>query len=88
MRYGQILGAALLLLAATACSSEDNSPQSLAFANQAPPPTDHFMIVPGGAVYNEQYMDPTDPADQQENQGHGVPLGPDDPSYFAQFLRF
>jgi hypothetical protein len=88
MRYVLRLGAALLLLAATACSSDDNGPERLSLADQAPPPTADFMVVPGGPVYNEQYMDPSDPSDQQQNQGHGLPVGPDDPAYFAQFLRF
>ena len=86
----RILGAAVLLLAVSACSSADtdSSSQSLALADQAPPPTDDLMVVPGGPVYNQSYMDPSDPGDQQQNQGHGLPVGPDDPAYFAQFLRF
>lgn len=89
MRYVSLFMAALLLVAATACGSpQDDSSQSLSFANQPPPPTDDFMVVPGGPVYNQAYMDPSDPTDQQANQGHGLPIGPDDEAYFAQFLRF
>lgn len=96
MRNRRVLGvrilgaAAVLLLAVSACSSDDSnsSPQSLSFADQPPPPTDDFMVVPGGPVYNQSYMDPTDPSDQQSNQGHGLSVSPNDPAYFAQFLRF
>ena len=84
-----LLGAVLTALVVSGCSSSsDTGSQRLSLAPQAPPPSSDFLVIPGAPVYNESYMDPIDPADQQQNQGHGLAMTPDDPEYFAQFLRF
>ncbi len=87
MRSVSLVSVILLLIAVGGCSVDDNgSPRlSLAGADSSSP---GYLFAPGTAAHNDAYMDPYDPADQQQNQGHGLGVGPDDPAYFSQFLRF
>lgn len=90
MRLIGSIGAISLLLAVASCvSSGDGGPPRLSFAPaDQSTPADEIVIVPGAAAHNGAYLNPTDPGDQQNNQGHGLGMGPDDPGYFSQFLRF
>lgn len=90
MRLIKFVGAISLLFAVTSCVyGGDGGPPRLSLA---PPdeatPADELTIVPGSATHDDTYMDPWDPADQQENQGHGLTVSPDDPAYFTRALRF
>jgi hypothetical protein len=81
--------AVLCLIAVGGCSVDDNGVAHLSFAGDGDPsPTSGYQIMPGTAAHNDAYMNPYDPADQQQNQGHGLTVGPDDPAYFAGFGRF
>lgn len=87
MRVLGLSTAVVLLLAIAGCSSGESGPDRLSLADQ-PPPSPDWSVAIGSAAHNDAYMNPIDPADQQNNQGHGLAVGPDDPEYFAQFLRF
>jgi len=86
MRFVGFISAALLLFAVCGCSVDDNGSPRLSLAGDDSSPG--YLFAPGAAAHNDAYMDPYDPADQQQNQGHGLGVGPDDPAYFSQFLRF
>ncbi|HEX9464257.1 MAG TPA: hypothetical protein VGB82_16790 [Alphaproteobacteria bacterium] len=47
----------------------------LAKVPESRPPLD-FDIAPGKATHRDDQMDPYDPADQQQNQSHGLTTGP------------
>ncbi len=88
MRLVRFAGAILLLSAVAGCGSEDTRSGRLALAPEDRPPLADWSVSMGSAAHDDAYMDPTLPGDQQNNQGHGLGVGPDDPAYFAQFLRF
>lgn len=89
MRFIKLASAVLLLAAVAGCTVDDNGVARLSFAgDNDTSPTSGYQLMPGTAAHNDAYMDPYDPSDQQENQGHGLTVGPDDPSYFAGFGRF
>ncbi len=90
MRLIGFVGVFSLLLAVSGCVyGGDGGPPRLSLAppDQATP-ADELTFAPGVATHDDAYMNPLDPADQQENQGHGLTLGPDDPAYFSRALRF
>jgi hypothetical protein len=79
-----VLSASLVALAGCVYSGDGGPPRlSLAPPDQTSP---GLLIAPGVATHDDAYLNPFDPADQQQNQGHGLVVGPDDPSYFS--LRF
>lgn len=90
MRLIGSFGAISLLIALAGCvSGGDGGPPRLSFAPaDQTTPADELVIVPGAAAHDGAYLNPVDPSDQQNNQGHGLGMGPDDPAYFGQFLRF
>lgn len=89
MRLLALASVGLLVAAVAGCSSADQTVSDrLSLAPEAPPPSINLGFVPGAAAHHDAYMDPYDPADQQQNQGHGLAIGPNDPEYFAEFLRF
>ncbi len=88
MRFVRFAGAILLLSAVTGCGAEETRSGRLALAPEDRPPLADWSVSMGSAAHNDAYMNPIDPGDQQNNQGHGLAVGPDDPEYFAQFLRF
>ena len=89
MRFIKVASAVFLVLAVAGCSVDDNGVARLSFAgNGDPSPSSGYQIMPGAAAHNDAYMDPIDPADQQQNQGHGLTVGPDDPAYFSGFGKF
>ena len=88
MRRIGFLGAILLLGAVAGCTSSDTGSDRLSLVPQETPSSPDWSVSVGSAAHNDAYLNPTDPGDQQNNQGHGLPVGPDDPEYFAQFLRF
>lgn len=53
----------------------DQVPQQLTRVPGPRPPVE-FDIVPGKATHRDDQMDPYDPADQQQNQSHGLTTGP------------
>ncbi len=87
MRFVSFVSAILLLIAVGGCSVDDNGSPRLSLAGDDSP-SSSYLFAPGAAAHNDSYMNPYDPADQQQNQGHGLGVGPDDPAYFSQFLRF
>ena len=89
MRLIKLVCSVFLVVAVAGCSVDDNGVARLSFAGgDDASPTSGFQIMPAAAAHNDAYMNPYDPADQQENQGHGLTVGPDDPAYFAGFGRF
>ncbi|HTP84939.1 MAG TPA: hypothetical protein VMQ11_18445 [Alphaproteobacteria bacterium] len=87
MRLIGFISAASLLIAVCGCSVDDNGSPRLSLAGDDSPSSGYGIAI-GSAAHDDAYMDPYDPADQQRNQGHGLGVGPDDPAYFSQFLRF
>ncbi len=87
MRLIGFISLASLLVALGGCSVDDNGSPRLSLAGDDSPSRGYGVAI-GSAAHNDSYMDPYDPADQQSNQGHGLTVGPDDPAYFSQFLRF
>lgn len=87
MRASSFVGAVAVLIALAGCSVDDNGSPRLSLADNGPS-SPGYSIAIGSAAHDDAYMLPSDPADQQQNQGHGLPVGPDDPAYFSQFLRF
>ena len=87
MRFVSFLSAVALLIAVGGCSVDDNGAPRLSLAGDDSS-SPGFLFAPGAAAHNDAYMDPYDPSDQQQNQGHGLGLNPNDREYFAQFLRF
>lgn len=88
MRLIKFVSAVFLVVAVAGCSVDDNGVARLSLADGTPSPSSGYQIMPGTAAHNDAYMDPVDPSDQQQNQGHGLTVGPDDPAYFAGFGRF
>ena len=87
MRVVGFIGAAALLVALGACSVDQDGSTRLSLAgDDASSPS--YLFAPGAAAHNDAYMDPYDPSDQQENQGHGLTISPNDREYYSQFLRF
>ena len=78
----------LFLFALAGCSIDEQGAPRLSFAGDDVPRSQGYLIVPGAAAHDTAYMDPYDPTDQQLNQGHGLTVSPNEPSYFSQFLRF
>ena len=89
MRPIKFVCAVFLVVAVAGCSVDDNGVTRLSFAgNGDTSPTSGYQIMPGAGAHNDAYMNPYDPSDQQQNQGHGLTVGPDDPAYFSGFGRF
>ncbi len=78
------LSVSLVTLAGCVYGGDGGPPRlSLAPPDQTSP---GLLIVPGVATHDDAYLNPFDPADQQQNQGHGLTVSPNDPEYFS--LRF
>lgn len=88
MRVVGFVSAVSLVIAVGGCSVDDNSSPRLSLADNGSSSSPGYGIVIGSAAHDDAYMHPSDPSDQQNNQGHGLGIGPDDPEYFSQFLRF
>ena len=83
MRFVVLIGAVLLLFGVGACSVDDSGSPRLSLGNGS-----GYPVAIGSAAYNDAYMNPYDPADQQQNQGHGLGIGSGDREYYSQFLHF
>ncbi|MBV8538749.1 MAG: hypothetical protein JO128_24340 [Alphaproteobacteria bacterium] len=87
MRLVSFVSAVSLLVAVGGCSVDNNGSPRLSLAGDDSPSSGYGIAI-GAATHDDAYMHPSDPADQQNNQGHGLAVGPDDPAYFSRALRF
>jgi hypothetical protein len=83
MRLIRFVSAVSLLIAVGGCSVDDSGSPRLSLGDGS-----GYPVAVGSAAYNDAYMNPYDPSDQQQNQGHGLGFGSGDPEYYSQFLRF